>query len=77
MDASNISLGAMLSQEVEREEQQIVYLSQKLFPWEMAYLVIEKQALALKWTTETLFYYLWEQPLHLMTAHAPSCGWTL
>lgn len=45
-DASEIGLGAVLSQEVEGVEHPILFLSRKLEPWENNYPVIEKEVLA-------------------------------
>lgn len=36
----------------------MVYLSQKLFPRETRYSVVEKECLALKWALDSLKYYL-------------------
>lgn len=71
MDVSEVDLGAMLSQEVRVEEQQMLYLSRKLFPWEMNYSVIEKEALAVKWAIETLCYYLLGNSILFVTDHTP------
>lgn len=50
---SEVKLGAVLSQEVDREEQLILYLSCKLFPRETHYLTIEKEALVMKWAVDS------------------------
>lgn len=50
-----------------------VYLSQKLFPREKNYSVIEKEALAIKWEVEALWYYLLGRTFTLIMEHAPLC----
>lgn len=57
-DASARGLGAVLTQEIEAEEHPIIYLSQKLTPRERRYVTLEKEALAIKWATHLLKYYL-------------------
>ncbi|KAG6933769.1 hypothetical protein G0U57_018464, partial [Chelydra serpentina] len=69
-DASEVGLGAVLSQEVDGEEHPILYLSRKLFPRERNYAVIEKEALAVKWACDALRYYLLGAPFLLVTDHA-------
>lgn len=49
----------MIFQEVDGEEHPILYFSWKLFPWEVAYSVIEKDSLAVKWALEAVCSYLW------------------
>ncbi|CAM5155407.1 unnamed protein product, partial [Natator depressus] len=70
-DASGVGLGAVLSQEVDGEEDPIVNLSRKLFPRERNYSVVEKEALAVKWAVDALRYYLLGAPFILVTDHAP------
>lgn len=70
-DASAVGLRAVLSQNVEGEEHPVLYLSWKLFPQECNYLVIEPEALAVKWALEALRYYLLGSPFFVMTNHAP------
>ncbi|KAG6930518.1 hypothetical protein G0U57_003575, partial [Chelydra serpentina] len=69
-DASEVGLGAVLSQEVDGEEHPVLYLSRKLFPCERNYAVIEKEALAVKWACDALRYYLLGAPFLLVTNHA-------
>ncbi|CAM5106316.1 unnamed protein product [Natator depressus] len=68
-DASDVELGAVLSQEVDGEEHPIVYLSRKLFPRERNYSVVEKEALAVKWAVDALRYYILGGPLY--TGYGP------
>lgn len=70
-EASEVGLWAVLSQERDGEEHVVLYLSQKLFPLEVKYSTIEREALAVKWVIETLRYYLLGSPFHLITDHAP------
>ncbi|CAM5100675.1 unnamed protein product [Eretmochelys imbricata] len=57
-DASEVGLGAVLSQMVGDEEHPILYLSRKLLPREQKYAVVERECLAVKWAMEILRYYL-------------------
>lgn len=70
-DASDVGLGVVLSQEVEREEHLVLYISRKLFPQEVAYLVIEKEGLAVKLAVNALTYCLLGNPFSLVTDHTP------
>lgn len=47
-DASNVGLGAVLSQVVGGVQHPILYISRELFPQEKTYLVIQKEALAVR-----------------------------
>ena len=51
IDASEVSLGAVLSQVWAGEEHLVTYISRKLLASERAYSTVEKEALAIKWTT--------------------------
>ncbi|XP_038819197.1 ephrin type-B receptor 1-B-like [Salvelinus namaycush] len=66
-DASEVGLGAVLSQEVEGVEHPILFLSRKLGPQETNYAVVEKEALAVKWALESLKYYLLRRHFTLIT----------
>ncbi|CAM5162290.1 unnamed protein product [Natator depressus] len=57
-DASEVELGAVLSQMVGDEEHPILYLSRKLLLREQKYTVVERECLAVKWAMEILCYYL-------------------
>ena len=70
-DASDWGLGAVLAQVKEGVEFPVLYLSRKLTPREQRYAVIEKEALAIKWATHCLRYYLQGIPFTLVTDHAP------
>lgn len=47
-DASNVGLGAVLSQVVGGEEHPVVYSSQKLTPAETNYIIVEQECLPIK-----------------------------
>ena len=57
-DASGVGLGAVLLQGEGETQLPIQYISRKLFPREMRYSTVEKEALAIKWALDTLKYYL-------------------
>ncbi|MGH0149802.1 UNVERIFIED_CONTAM: hypothetical protein FKN15_016115 [Acipenser sinensis] len=70
-DASDVGLGAVLSQKVAGVEHPILYLSKKMLPRERNYSVVEKECLAIKWATHSLRYYLLGHSFDLVTDHAP------
>nr|XP_043871756.1 uncharacterized protein LOC122760682 [Solea senegalensis] len=69
VDASAIGLGAVLAQGIPGEECPILYLSRKLQPQETRYSTVEKEGLAIKWTLESLRYYLLGREFDLETDH--------
>ena len=70
-DASQVGLGAVLSQVIDEEEHPVLYISRKLLKHEVNYATIEKEALAVKWAVHHLRYYLWGRDFTLITDHAP------
>ena len=70
-DASEVGLGAVLSQVIDNEEHPILYISRKLLKHEKNYATVEKEALAVKWAVHHLKYYLWGREFTLITDHAP------
>uniref|UniRef100_A0A803JIM9 Gypsy retrotransposon integrase-like protein 1 n=1 Tax=Xenopus tropicalis TaxID=8364 RepID=A0A803JIM9_XENTR len=70
-DASDVGLGAVLSQEINGEEHPVYYLSRKLNSQERNYSIVEKECLAIKWALESLRYYLLGRQFRLITDHAP------
>lgn len=70
-DASDVGLGAVLSQEVGGEEHPVTYLSRKLSPAERNYSIVERECLAIKWALESLKYYLLGRSFRLITDHSP------
>ncbi|KAM8939633.1 isocitrate dehydrogenase [NAD] subunit beta, mitochondrial [Pelodytes ibericus] len=70
-DASDVGLGAVLSQMIGGEEHPVLFLSRKLLPREQNYATVEKECLAIKWATDTLKYYLLGRSFTLITDHAP------
>lgn len=70
-DASDVGIGAVLSQVHNGEEHPVVYLSRKLNDHEQRYAVIEKECLAIKWAVDALRYYLLGRQFELITDHAP------
>ncbi|CAM4611079.1 unnamed protein product [Lepidochelys kempii] len=69
-DASEVGLGAVLSQMVGEKEHLILYLSRKLLPREQKYAVVKRECLAVKWAMETLRYYLLGRRFTLVMDHA-------
>lgn len=70
-DASQSGIGTMLTQNFQREDHPILYLSRKLHLTEQHYSTIEQEALAFKWAVESLQYYLPNNPFLLVSNHAP------
>lgn len=71
MDTSEVGLGAVLLQELDGEEQLVLYLSHKLFIWEMCYSTIEWEALTIKWAVDALRYCQLPGERGCLTDHAP------
>lgn len=57
-DASERGIGAVLLQGPPEDRHPIAYISRKLFPREVRYATIEKEALAIKWAVDSFKYYL-------------------
>ncbi|CAM5100341.1 unnamed protein product [Eretmochelys imbricata] len=70
-DASDVGMGAVLSQMVGNDEHPIHFLSRKLLPRERKYTIVEKECLAVKWAVVSLRYYLLGWRFTLVTDHAP------
>lgn len=70
-DASEVGLGAVMSQVVNGEEHPVIYLSRKLSPAERNYAIVEKEGLAIKWVLDSLRYYLLGRRFKLVSDHAP------
>ena len=58
-DASEVGLGAVLSQVRAGEEHPVTYISRKLLSNERNYSTVEKEALAIKWALDKLRYISW------------------
>ncbi len=69
VDASEKGIGAVLAQGTAGEEKPVVFLSRKLLPRETRYSTIEKECLAIKWSLESLRYYLLGREFDLETDH--------
>ena len=70
-DASEVGLGAVLTQAHEGEEHPILYLSRTLLQREKNYSTVEKECLAVTWALESLRFYLLGQRFTVVSDHAP------
>ncbi|XP_037831815.1 uncharacterized protein LOC119617061 isoform X2 [Kryptolebias marmoratus] len=68
-DASERGLGAVLLQGPPGECHPVAFISRKLFPREVRYSTIEKEALAIKWALDSFKYYLLGREFTLETDH--------
>lgn len=69
VDVSEKGIGAVLAQETAGEKKPVVFLSRKLLPRETRYSTIAKECLAIKWSLESLRYYLLGREFDLETDH--------
>ena len=71
-DACESGLGAVLSQlEEDGEEHPVAFASRKLLPREKNYSVIEKECLAIVWSLQVFYVYLFGQKFTIETNHQP------
>lgn len=70
-DASNVALGAVLSQGPIGKDLPIAYASRTLNQSEQNYSVIEKELLAIVWATKYFRPYLYGQKFNIITDHKP------
>ncbi|CAK1591460.1 unnamed protein product [Parnassius mnemosyne] len=70
-DASNVALGAILSQGPEGADKQICYASRTLNDSELNYSTIEKELLAIVWATKYFRPYLFGRKFKIITDHKP------
>ncbi len=68
-DASQHGIGAVLLQEEQGQLKPVLYISRKLLPREVNYSTVEKECLAVKWTLDSLRYYLLGRKFRLETDH--------
>ncbi|KAJ2952044.1 hypothetical protein O0L34_g4305 [Tuta absoluta] len=70
-DASNVALGAILSQGPIGSDRPIAYASRTLNDSEMNYSTIEKELLAIVWSTKYFRPYLFGRQFKIITDHKP------
>jgi hypothetical protein len=70
-DASDLGLGAVLSQIQDGEEHPIAFASRKLSPAEKKYSVVEKECLAIVWALKNFHQYLFGVQFTIETDHQP------
>ena len=71
VDASDLSVGAVLLQEDNGKKSPVAYASRKLKQSERAYAVIEKKCLALVWAVQKVHRYLYGTTFSVETDHCP------
>lgn len=69
-DASNIGLGAILSQKDGEDMMPIAYASRKMIPAERNYTISEKEMLGALWGMEHFRYFLIGKEFELTTDHS-------
>lgn len=70
-DASNVALGAILSQGIVGSDKPISYASRTLNESELNYSTIEKELLAIVWATKYFRPYLFGRKFKIITDHKP------
>ena len=70
-DASELGLEAVLSQLKDDEEHTVAFASRKLLPREKNYSVIEKECVAIVWSLQVFYVYLFGQRFTIETDHQP------
>uniref|UniRef100_A0A3B3HAG4 Gypsy retrotransposon integrase-like protein 1 n=3 Tax=Oryzias latipes TaxID=8090 RepID=A0A3B3HAG4_ORYLA len=68
-DASDRGLGAVLLQGPPDDRHPVAFISRKLFPREVQYSTVEKEALGIKWALDSFKYYLLGREFTLETDH--------
>ncbi len=69
MDASNLTLGAVLSQKQDGVEKPVAFASRALTPTEQKYSASEKESLACVWASEKWHFYLFGRAFTIRTDH--------
>ena len=71
MDASNVGIGAVLTQNKRGHEKIIAFAFRTLHPQERSYSVIEKEMLACVWAVGKFRPYVWGMCFLIQTDHKP------
>ena len=71
VDASDVGIGAVLSQQYGEDYLPVTYASRKLLPRERKYAVMEKECLAIVYAMEKFDEYLYGREFELQTDHQP------
>lgn len=72
-DASNLSIGAVLSQKINDEERPVAYTSQTLTKAERQYCVTRKELLVVVYFAKYSKHYLYGKQFTVRTNHSSSC----
>ena len=71
LTVTDTAAGAMLAQEVDKDERAIFYISKKFIQYETRYTSLEKTCLALVWATKKLRHYMLTHTVHVISEHNP------
>ncbi|GBM64313.1 Retrovirus-related Pol polyprotein from transposon opus [Araneus ventricosus] len=70
-DASQVGIGACLSQECDGKQYPICYASQKLTPAQQHWPTIEREAYAIVWSLKKFEPWIFDSPIKVISDHNP------